>query len=203
MGIRFLCPNGHRLNVKEFLAGKRGICPNCDVRFLVPMQSGGRVEAIQEPADALASAEAEPDRQGELPQETAAQLTGNDWHIRSAAGTEQGPISLTQIKAWIQQGHIDVDSWLWRTGWLDWQRASDVFPEIAATTDPQDVSGAIQVEPIAVVADEKSFVPQESEVVATHRRLQRERRQRARLITLALIGLICLLAIVLVIVLKE
>lgn len=202
MGIRFLCPNGHRLNVKEFLAGKRGICPNCDVRFLVPLESGGRVEAIEEPADALATAKAEPDRQGELQQETAAQLDGNDWHIRNAAGAEQGPISFTQMKAMIQQGHIDVDSWLWRAGWLDWQRASDVFPEIAATTDPLDVSGAIQAESTAVVADEESFVPQESEAVTTHRRLQRERRQRARMITLTLIGLICLLAIVLVIVLK-
>ena len=26
MGIRFYCPNGHKLNVKEFQAGRRGIC---------------------------------------------------------------------------------------------------------------------------------------------------------------------------------
>lgn len=39
MGIRFLCPNGHRLNVKEFLAGKRAICPHCGQRFYVPLQS--------------------------------------------------------------------------------------------------------------------------------------------------------------------
>jgi hypothetical protein len=36
MGIRFLCPNGHRLNVKSFLAGKRAICPDCGARVLVP-----------------------------------------------------------------------------------------------------------------------------------------------------------------------
>ena len=29
MGIRFFCPNGHKLNVKEFQAGRRGICPFC------------------------------------------------------------------------------------------------------------------------------------------------------------------------------
>ena len=50
MGIRFLCPNGHRLNVKEFLAGKRGICPECDARFLVPLESGGQAESLEEPA---------------------------------------------------------------------------------------------------------------------------------------------------------
>ena len=36
MGIRFLCPNGHKLNVKSFQAGKRGICPHCGARFTIP-----------------------------------------------------------------------------------------------------------------------------------------------------------------------
>ncbi len=37
MGIRFNCPNGHKLNVKEFLAGKRGVCPQCGAKFIIPM----------------------------------------------------------------------------------------------------------------------------------------------------------------------
>jgi hypothetical protein len=36
MGIRFSCPNGHKLNVKDNLAGKRGICPACGARFVIP-----------------------------------------------------------------------------------------------------------------------------------------------------------------------
>ncbi len=36
MGIRFLCPNGHKLNVKTFLAGKRGVCPQCGAKFDIP-----------------------------------------------------------------------------------------------------------------------------------------------------------------------
>ena len=36
MGIRFNCPNGHKLNVKEFLAGKRGVCPQCGAKFVIP-----------------------------------------------------------------------------------------------------------------------------------------------------------------------
>ncbi|HVT26869.1 MAG TPA: hypothetical protein VHE81_02515 [Lacipirellulaceae bacterium] len=39
MGIRFSCPNGHKLNVKAFLAGKRGVCPHCGTKFLIPMQT--------------------------------------------------------------------------------------------------------------------------------------------------------------------
>jgi hypothetical protein len=39
MGIRFYCPNGHKLNVKEFQAGQRGVCPYCGTKFLIPSQS--------------------------------------------------------------------------------------------------------------------------------------------------------------------
>src|ERR1700709_726477 len=36
MGIRVYCPNGHKLNVKAFLAGKKGICPHCGSKFEIP-----------------------------------------------------------------------------------------------------------------------------------------------------------------------
>jgi hypothetical protein len=39
MGIRFFCPNGHRLNVKEFQAGRKGICPFCGSKIQIPTQS--------------------------------------------------------------------------------------------------------------------------------------------------------------------
>ncbi len=39
MGIRFFCPNGHKLNVKAFLAGRKGICPHCGVSVEIPLQS--------------------------------------------------------------------------------------------------------------------------------------------------------------------
>ena len=39
MGIRFFCPNGHKLNVKEFQAGRRGVCPYCGAKFRIPLRS--------------------------------------------------------------------------------------------------------------------------------------------------------------------
>jgi hypothetical protein len=39
MGIRFFCPNGHKLNVKAFQAGRRGICPHCGTGVDIPLQS--------------------------------------------------------------------------------------------------------------------------------------------------------------------
>ncbi len=39
MGIRFRCPNGHKLNVKSFLAGKTGRCPECGTQVRIPLES--------------------------------------------------------------------------------------------------------------------------------------------------------------------
>lgn len=39
MGIRFYCPNGHKLNVKSDLAGRVGICPKCQARMTIPTTS--------------------------------------------------------------------------------------------------------------------------------------------------------------------
>jgi hypothetical protein len=39
MGIKFHCPNGHKLNVKAFLAGKKGVCPKCGTKFRIPTAS--------------------------------------------------------------------------------------------------------------------------------------------------------------------
>ena len=41
MGIRFECVHcGHALHVKDFLAGKRGICPHCQGRIEIPNGPG-------------------------------------------------------------------------------------------------------------------------------------------------------------------
>ena len=42
MGIRFYCPNGHKLNVKQFQAGRTGICPRCGVTMPIPLESTRR-----------------------------------------------------------------------------------------------------------------------------------------------------------------
>src|SRR4051794_20018198 len=39
MGIKFNCPNGHKLHVKSFLAGKKGVCPKCGVRIVIPREN--------------------------------------------------------------------------------------------------------------------------------------------------------------------
>lgn len=39
MGIVAFCPQGHRVKVKDQLAGRKGICPECGARFRIPESS--------------------------------------------------------------------------------------------------------------------------------------------------------------------
>ncbi len=62
MGIRVVCPNGHKLNVKSFLAGKRGVCPHCGAKFDIPAKkadsSEERVQSVGQVAAAGTTATA-------------------------------------------------------------------------------------------------------------------------------------------------
>lgn len=68
MGIKFQCPNcGKGLNVKSNLAGKRGLCPHCRGRVLIPAES-------EAPA-------AEPKR----PESAAGRVAVQRWDTRSSS----------------------------------------------------------------------------------------------------------------------
>ena len=61
MGIRFFCPNRHRLNVKSEFAGKVGFCPICNVRMLIPRESTRESGEHYHPGSILAQAFPETD----------------------------------------------------------------------------------------------------------------------------------------------
>lgn len=46
MVIRFVCPNNHTLKVPDHRAGKKGRCPECNQKLIVP-------EANPQPSDLL------------------------------------------------------------------------------------------------------------------------------------------------------
>lgn len=67
MGIRCYCPNGHRLHVKSFLAGKRGVCPKCNARFDIPTETADEDSAASpsaRPVNDLAAETVEVERLG-------------------------------------------------------------------------------------------------------------------------------------------
>jgi hypothetical protein len=49
MGIRVVCPHGHRLHLKAFLAGRRGLCPHCGARFRIPLESSDTPQPLADP----------------------------------------------------------------------------------------------------------------------------------------------------------
>jgi hypothetical protein len=73
MGIRFRCPNGHKLNVKSFLAGKRGVCPDCGQTFRIPPEGtdDSSVVAMPLPSRRTGMAPAEEDNLAESDFEAA------------------------------------------------------------------------------------------------------------------------------------
>jgi len=57
MGIVAYCPHGHRMKVKDELAGRKGICPECGTRFRIPHESRPEVAVLAaEPVPAVAVA---------------------------------------------------------------------------------------------------------------------------------------------------
>ncbi len=48
MTIRMSCPNGHKLKIKDELAGKIGRCPACKAKFLIPRLEAAPVSSISE-----------------------------------------------------------------------------------------------------------------------------------------------------------
>ncbi|MEX1223298.1 MAG: GYF domain-containing protein [Pirellulales bacterium] len=98
MGIRFLCPNGHKLHVKSFLAGKKGICPDCGAKVDIPYQSTrtsskgeGSNPVSQAPPDTPLAMPVEP-RGDSPPPKTAkpAGLPAASGEERSLAGPSSG-----------------------------------------------------------------------------------------------------------------
>ncbi len=158
MGIRFYCPNGHKLNVKEHLAGKAGFCPECGVRLVIPFESTRksskelREEAFQDaltkptlsaaPAT-VSSATPDDDELGLAPTEPAPKGQPEGaftdpilldktvvWYVQVPGGPQYGPAAGSVIHSWIQQGRISADMLVWREGWENWLEARSVFPEL-------------------------------------------------------------------------
>jgi len=160
MGIRFFCPNGHKLNVKERLAGKRGICPNCGVKLLIPHKStrlSSHEERLQD-AKLAGGAGGNPNEFDVFTDDDAAQIAMSFdesfaqtptqstveasvlasafdepdvvWYVQFPDGQRYGPATLPILKNWVQERRISPTMLVWREGWQDWLEARLVFPEV-------------------------------------------------------------------------
>jgi len=164
MGIKFHCPNGHKLNVKSFLAGKKGVCPKCGTKVRIPASSEpGLVDSDVEETEAnhgehsksngsgavatqavVAPAPAAPAVAAPAATESAvATATADDpiaeapsaiWYVRPPTGGQYGPARGDIMRKWIAEGRVSSDSLVWREGWTDWQNAGKLFPALQAAS---------------------------------------------------------------------
>lgn len=164
MGIKFLCPNGHKLHVKAFLSGKKAICPKCGVRVVVPAD-GQQVDDAQLEADSASSAAEALDSQpptatatgsagSALPDSNVASAIASAaalidpiddapsavWYVRPATGGQFGPASGEIMRAWIVEGRVGASSLVWRAGWQEWRAASAIFPQLGSLLASPGVS---------------------------------------------------------------
>ena len=153
MGIRFYCPNGHKLNVKDFQAGHTGICPHCGAKMRIPVESTRRSSQSSKPGSKNAASEtgaAAPAARNipvamsrtvaAAPASAAVQAGLSDplaeagdvvWYVRPTSGGQFGPAKADVMRAWFAEGRVGTDTLVWREGWRDWQEAGGVFPAVA------------------------------------------------------------------------
>jgi hypothetical protein len=184
MGIKFLCPNGHKLNVKSFLSGKKAICPMCGARVIVPSEGPADPSdessaaestadiaspAIEQPLDQVAGLKtpAAPSNSAATPPlpPTLADPIGDSptavWYVRPATGGQFGPASGEIMRDWLAQGRVGASSLVWRAGWPDWRTAAAIFPQLGGLPAPglALASGVMQVASAGAASFPNGAVP--------------------------------------------
>jgi len=208
MGIRFQCPNGHKLNVKADLAGKRASCPECGVKLVIPAAS-------PQPSAVPVAA---PDAHGLNQGGSRAEPPNRTWLVRPARGGQFGPANDATFRAWITDGRVAADSQVRRDDWAEWKLARDAVDDlpiplaavpVAATTPevppPQpaekaEVPVVPEPLPVAVVDSLPSdaapipATPLAAPLAATQYKLQRSKSQRTQ-VTLAIVMLVAVIVL--------
>jgi hypothetical protein len=224
MGVRFQCPNGHKLNVKADLAGKRGACPECGVRFIVPAFSGERVAAVSAAAVAGvsgssivtngAAAATTVEHDGSHGSSNGALAPAGEetvWYVRPTAGGQFGPAPTRVFRQWVKEGRVAADSWVWRSGWADWKPGGEALQLAAGERElPRPAPAPVELglpESMAVAADSfqsegdigltaaAASVDFERDVTDAQRSDHRRRKQRVRNVSV-LLGIVAMLMIV-------
>ena len=111
MGIRFSCPNGHKLNVKAELAGRKGRCPQCGVSVQIPQEN--EAAEAKTPTSALLS---DPNAV---------------WYLQIPHGPQYGPATGAVVESWIKERRVSPNMLVWKEGWDQWIEAKNAFPDLA------------------------------------------------------------------------
>jgi hypothetical protein len=204
--------------VKAELAGKRGICPECGVKFVVPSFSGERVAETPAAPPSTTTPTRTPSgdaASGSIiiqtvppsgiartaaPEKAQAPAVAVAWYIRPAAGGQFGPASTEVFQQWIAEGRVMADCWVWRTGWADWKSGSEALalltgrPPVGPATAMADAMDPLFDQGVLSAAGSV-----EAGTAEARRREIRRRKQRTRAISMIL-GMVALAVLVVLVV---
>jgi hypothetical protein len=143
MGIVSHCPNGHRLKVKDHLAGKKGICPTCGARFRIPLAtttaapaspaaSGPPVASVVS-LDAARAATLPPAlvlAETTPPPAAIAEAPAASGCIAVPGGQPSDAMSGAELLRRLTSGSLTGGELVWRSDWSDWRPVAAVFPDL-------------------------------------------------------------------------
>jgi hypothetical protein len=183
------------MNVKEHLAGRRGLCVQCQTRIDIPaLERPSTATAVLDTSSAdgtIVSSDTLITRQpvpGAI--DPIAEAPHLQWYV-GVPGANQpfGPADGEMLRGWMAEGRVTEDAMLWREDWPEWRRAADVFstpttskPAPTPATVPTAVAApAIVAIPVAVplvaAAPTPFTTPHSSEIAD---RLYQQQRSRNR-----------------------
>ncbi|HEX4128961.1 MAG TPA: DUF4339 domain-containing protein [Pirellulales bacterium] len=209
MGIRFACPNcGGSMNVKEHLAGRRGICKHCQGKVEIPLGStidrqgrplstgtGGGGSGAQGASVAVASAAPAAVPSAAAMIDPIAEAPALQWYVLPPGGGAQyGPAAGDLFRMWIAEGRVSGDALVWRQDWPEWRRAGDVLPQLVTTplAVPMGVPAAAadSLPAAGVSAEARPQAPRPASGSVGHQFFKKKREERTRTIVIALVVLI-------------
>jgi hypothetical protein len=117
MPIEITCPKCQkRLSAPDAAKGKRVKCPQCQDILVVP-----GAEATSEKAASPSGAQ-------------TSSTPAERWYVKTGDGTDYGPISRAELDSWFQERRLNAKCQVLRDGADQWQWASDLYPQLEATT---------------------------------------------------------------------
>jgi len=137
MGIVAYCPSGHRMKVKDYLAGRKGICPTCGARFRIPVASMASPPATVPATPAVARAQAVVEPAAEL----TARSIPHDLRITALSGSS-AVATVVSLDPVVAAGLPEV---LMLAATVEAGGPADPSPAIAPQIDP-DPTADLEIE---------------------------------------------------------